>query len=262
MVGIKESTYKTLLIGLFLISLIGCKNSPTQDDESFIFVGRNAYFEDNINGVTFLRDNETRKPLNGYYVVGNETSKWEEFNVKEGVLEGDYIIFHDNGEIFSHSQYKRGKLHGEEKINYKSGKLKTLKTFTNGTPYGITKTFFESGQLQIESKLKDGEIVESTAYNIVGEIIAQSFEKDGRTIRQSIKSGKVYKEEISSNYDNFEAVKFFDDEGKMTMFIRMYEEGEDRFFIELDENENEINRVNLKKDPHQIIKYRKYFEQH
>ena len=261
MAGTKESIYKSLIFGFVIITLVlGCKKTSEQNDNSFTFIERNAYFEDNYNGITFLRDNETRKPLNGYYVVGNELSKWEEFNVKEGVLNGDYIIFHDNGEIFSHSAYKNGKLHGEEKINYKSGKLKTRKTYSFGKLIGTTKTFFESGQLQTESKIEDEEVVESTTYNITGNITAQSFEKDGRTISQFISNGKVYREHVVSNYDNFDAMKFFDEEGKLSLFLRMYEEGGTMYLIELDENENEIKRINPKKNPGQILKISRLFK--
>lgn len=261
MAGTKGSIFKLVLLCFIVLSVFNCKHSTSKDKDSFTFIKRDTYSEENYSGVTVLRDNKTGELLDGYYVVGNEFSKWEEFNVNKGVLEGDYIIFHDNGEIFSHAQYLKGKLHGEKKINYKSGKLKTIKNFAFGKLTGVTKTFFETGQIQTESKIQDEEIIESVTYNLFGNIIAQSFDKEGRTISQRINNGKIIREHIDSNYDNFNAVKFYDEEGKVKMFLRMYQDEEDMYLIELDENENEIRRVNLKENPNQLFKYRSYLKQ-
>jgi hypothetical protein len=58
-----------------------CKEATKEKERSFTFIDRGDYV---IN-----RDFETNQLMDGYYVIGNELSKWEEFNLKNGVLNGE-----------------------------------------------------------------------------------------------------------------------------------------------------------------------------
>src|SRR6056300_443699 len=95
------------LVTLTLLIILGfyynCKNET--DNNNFKLIERNSYFIDSYNGISVYRNNENRKPMSGYFVVGDKFKKWEEFKVKEGILNGAYIIFHNNGKIFSQSHY-------------------------------------------------------------------------------------------------------------------------------------------------------------
>lgn len=107
---------KTLLIFIYsipFITLLNCKEKVADDFLNFTLIEKNSYFIDSYNGISVYRDNETRKPLNGYYVVGDKFKKWEEFKVENGILNGTSIVFHDNSEIFSEAIYLNGKLNGE-----------------------------------------------------------------------------------------------------------------------------------------------------
>ena len=108
------------LITVFLF-VLSCKKVKEKNDTSFTFIERGSYKINSANEQNFYFID--RSLMDGYYVVGNELTKWEEFDVEEGLLNGDYIIFHPNGEIYTHSNYIKGKLNGEEKVNYLSGKL-------------------------------------------------------------------------------------------------------------------------------------------
>ena len=242
----------------FLVLLIfNCGKNGRKNDDSFILIKRGSYEINSLNGYNIYT--KDKKIMDGYYVVGNELSKWEEFEVNNGILNGDYIIFHANGEIFSHTIYKNGKKNGEEKMYYPSGKLKSVSTYSNDILYGTSKTYFESGQLQSLSKIENGKPLTSETYDIIGNIVSQTFVKDGRTISQHINNGKVVFENISSNYDNFEAVRFFNDDGSLKIYLRMLTEGDNAYIIELDENENEIKRINVKANPQKVLEYQKYF---
>ena len=226
---------------------------------NFTLIEKNSYFIDSYNGISVYRDNETRKPLNGYYVVGDKFKKWEEFKVENGILNGTSIVFHDNSEIFSEAIYLNGKLNGEEKIYSLSGKLKTLNTFKNGIKYGKSLGYFESGELKSESKIKNENVIESVNYDVIGNIESQMFIKEVKRITQYIKGGKVYSETISSTYDNFEATKFYNEDGFLKLFIQMFMDGDNTFIIERDENGDEIKRINLKENPQEALKYRELF---
>ncbi|GAA4801520.1 hypothetical protein [Litoribaculum gwangyangense] len=245
---------------LFLaVSIFSCKNKSNTDDSNFKLVERNSYFIDNYDGISVYRDNETRKPLNGYYVVGDKFKKWEEFRVENGILNGPSFVFHNNGEVFSETNYLNGKLDGEEKIYSLSGKLKTLNTYKNGVKYGKSLSYYESGELQSESKIENEKVIESISYDIIGKIESQMFIEDGKKITQYIKNGKVFSESISSTYDNFEAVKFYNEDGSLKLFIQMLVDEENAFIIERNENGEEIKRINLKENPEEALKFRALF---
>ncbi|MFS4483422.1 toxin-antitoxin system YwqK family antitoxin [Hyunsoonleella sp. 2307UL5-6] len=225
---------------------------------SFELIPRNSYFIDAYQGIEIYRFNDDKKLMDGYFVVGNEGVKWEEFNVEEGILNGDYILYHSNGKKFTYSKYKQGKKHGEEKTYYISGALKTLKNYSNGVLFGKNTNYFESGQIQSESKIEKEKIIESISYDIIGGIQSQMFIKDGRKITQNVKLGKIYAEHIVSTYDDFDAMKFYNEDGSLKVFIRMFEENERGYLIELNENEEEIKRIDIQANPEEILKYQQY----
>lgn len=250
---------KTLCLFLLSLIFIACKNQTEKTDKSFTFIEQGQYVVDSYNGHSIYRDKKNKKIMDGYYVVGNELTKWEEFSVKEGLLDGDYLLFHNNGEIFSHAIYSKGKKHGAEKTYYPSGTLKKTVMYANDVITGTVETYFESGQVATKATYKDGKSVESSAYDILGNIVSQTFIKDGRTITQTIRGGKVYSEQINSNYDSFEATKFYNEDGSLAKFLRFFEDGDTAYLIELDEDGNEIKRLNAKENPQELLEYQKYF---
>lgn len=249
---------KYTIVALLLFITFNCKNKTKNTDLAFTLIDRDSYFIDSYNSIGIYRLNSTRKPMDGYYVVGNTTQKWEEFNVKEGVLNGDYILFHNTGEIYTHSKYLNGKLHGEENKYYLSGELQKTANYNHGTLYGQITSYFESGQIQSESKIENEKTIESIRYNIIGGIESQMFIEDGKSITQNIKDGKVFSEEISSNYDDFEAVKFYNDDGSLKVFLQMLHERDDFYLIERNKEGKEIKRINAKKNPQAVLEYQQY----
>lgn len=258
---LRLKTFSKIFSFLLIVLLFDCKNHDNSDKSDFKLIPRNSYFTDNYNGVSVYRDNETRKLMDGYYIVGDKTTKWEEFNVTKGVLNGDYIIFHNNGNVFSQSKYLKGKLHGEEKTYTLSGVLSKASNFSHGIRFGKDVSYFENGQVRSESQIKDEDIIESTTYNLIGEIESQMFIKDGRKITQNIKGGKVYFEQISSTYDSFEAMKFYNEDGSLKMYLRMLEDDDKAYLIELNENGDEIKRIDVKANPQEAMKYFQYMKE-
>ena len=252
--------YFTISMVLFFL-VAGCKTTTKEKDASFTFIERGDYVIDSYGDIVIYRNSETNKVMDGYYVVGNELSKWEEFNLKQGILQGDYLIFHSNGEIYTHSIYSNGKLNGEEKTYFPSGKLQKLTTYKNDEPYGKTTGYYESGQVESESTLKDGKVVESVYYDIIGTIVSQMFIREGRTIRQKIIGGKLHSEQITSNYDNFEAMKFFNADGSLKVYLQMLTDGDNGYLIELDKDGNELKRIDVKANPQEAMKYMEFLSQ-
>ncbi|MFI1744650.1 toxin-antitoxin system YwqK family antitoxin [Thalassobellus sediminis] len=240
---------------IIFITIFSCKDKQKEDFLNFTLIEKNSYFIDSYNGIAVYKDNTTRKPLNGYYVVGDKFKKWEEFKVNKGILNGTSIIFHSNGSIFSESNYLNGKLNGDEKIFALSGNLKTINTYKNGIKYGKSLSYFENGKIKSESKIKDEKVIESVSYDLLGNIESQMFIDDGKKITQYIQGGKVLSEHISSTYDDFEATKFYNEDGSLKLFIQMLEDGDNFYFIERNEAGDEIKRINAKTNPEEILKY-------
>ncbi len=238
---------------------LSCNKTQKIEDLSYTFLERHGYYIDSYNGIFIHRLNESDAIMDGYYVISNEFGKAEEFNVDNGILNGESLAFHSNNEIYSKTNYVNGKRQGEYRSYYPSGKLQKKTFYSNDILVGPTEEFFESGQLQTLSKIEDGHIVESTSYDIIGTIVSQSFEQDNRTHQQKIQNGKIAVEEITSNYDDYNAIKFFDQNGDLEIFIRMKTENDERFIIELDDKGDEIKRVNIKKNPEAALKYTSYF---
>ncbi|WP_179009353.1 toxin-antitoxin system YwqK family antitoxin [Winogradskyella forsetii] len=251
---------RNTLILISILLVIGCKSSEKdKKDQSFTFIGRNDYTINSYNGLAYYRLNKTKKFMDGYYVVGSEMTKWEEFEFKEGLLNGDYIVFHPNGEMSSQSKYSNGKKHGDELLYFANGVLNSKSTFKNDVLVGSKYTYFENGKVQSESKIEDGKPIETQYFNILGNIVAQSFIKDGRTITQKIVEGKIYSEMVSSNYDTYETIKFYNEDGSTKIYLQRIEENETMYILELDDDGNEIKRVDVKANPQEAMKYAALF---
>ncbi|WP_372936080.1 toxin-antitoxin system YwqK family antitoxin, partial [Seonamhaeicola sp.] len=182
----KKTTIAVIaLLFCTLLSFFNCKNETS--DNGIKFIPRDSYIVDFRNGVTIYRDKISKKVMNGYYIVGDSSKKWEEFSVKEGLLNGDYIVYHNNGKKFTHSKYFKGKLHGEDLLYYSSGKLKKFSAYDRGNLIGKVTEYYEGGQVRSESRMKDGEITSSLIFNETGDLISKIYVKNNEKIIQEFK---------------------------------------------------------------------------
>lgn len=197
----KKTTIAVIaLLFCTLLSFFNCKNET--NDDGIKFIPRDSYIVDFRNGVTIYRDKISKKVMNGYYIVGDSSKKWEEFSVKEGLLNGDYIVYHNNGKVFTHSKYFKGKLHGEDLLYYSSGKLKKFSAYNTGKIYGKIIEYYEGGQVRSESKMKDGEVYSSLIFNESGDVISKIYVKDNMKITQEFKDGELISEKTTPSYNS------------------------------------------------------------
>ncbi|SFZ90311.1 Antitoxin component YwqK of the YwqJK toxin-antitoxin module [Flaviramulus basaltis] len=200
-----------------LLSFFNCNNKAT--NEGIKLIPRNSYFIDFHKGISIYRDNISRNVMDGYYVIGDESKKWEEFYVKQGVLNNDYIVYHNNGEKYTHSKYHNGVLHGEDLLYYISGKLKKFSAYNRGELYGKVIEYYEGGQVRSESSIKNEKVISSSVFSETGDLISKMYTKDNKSITQEFKDGKLLSEEISSNYDDFKAEKLYNNDGTLDVSI-------------------------------------------
>ncbi len=197
----KTTIYVTALLFCTLLSFFNCNKEVK--DEGPKFISRNSYFIDFHNGVSIYRDNISRKIMNGYYIVGDSSKKWEELSVKDGLLNGDYIVYHNNGEKFTHSKYYKGTLHGEDLLYYTSGKLKKFSAYDKGKRFGKVIEYYEGGQVKSESRIKNDEVISSLIFDETGDLVSKIYTKENNRITQEFKDGELLSEEVIPNYYSY-----------------------------------------------------------
>lgn len=179
----------------------------------------------------------------------------EEFNVENGILNGEYLFYHPNGNLSIKSNYVKGRMHGEETFYFPSRAMQQKHTYVNQVIQGEEIHYYEGGQIKSKSIFENGKSDNYVGYDLLGNIISQTFVKDRLRINQVIKNGKVFSENISSTYDDYEAMKFYNDDGSLKCHLRMIEDNEVPIIIELDENGNEKKRINTKENPQEALNY-------
>ena len=80
----------------------------------------------------------------------------EEYTVnKDGLKDGIYKAYDDQGNLMEESQYKDGVLHGERKI-FDKGVLYSIETRVKDEYEGPYKSYYENGQINMEGDYSDG----------------------------------------------------------------------------------------------------------
>ena len=69
------------------------------------------------------------------------TTGQKQLNYQDGKLNGQQLIFRDNGQLAERKNYRDGILHGAAKIYYPNGQLKWQRRFNNGVEHGVAKIF-------------------------------------------------------------------------------------------------------------------------
>ena len=257
--GMKENIVKSLLF-LGILSLSACQEEIKESSDSVTYIERNGYYTTQQGGHTVYRLNEKGRLMDGRYVVGNEKNKWEEFEVKQGVLNGGYMTYHPNGNRSDFNHYKDGVLNGPAKTFFLSGKLQDSSYYKNNVKVGEITKFYESGEIKAVTKLADGKPNGTVRYDEAGTKIGEQYAEGGYMVDKSFKDGKVTKETISSEYDDFEAIKLYDDTGAMTHYFRMVEGNDKLEMIFLDENKKEVKRYNSKQHRSKMMEIMKLAE--
>ena len=73
------------------------------------------------------------------------------------IANGQYEIYHKNGQLKEKSTYKDGKLNGPFESYHKNGQLKEKSTYKDGKANGPSEFYYENGQLKKRLTKKDRE---------------------------------------------------------------------------------------------------------
>ena len=115
---------KKLLPILFVLIITSCSPPPEVDWDQLVeregvyyevysqipFTGSSISYDG--NGQLSTKRNYTDGEFDGLHEFYDENGPMEQYNYKDGKLDGPSIVFHENGSILSKYNFKEGKFHG------------------------------------------------------------------------------------------------------------------------------------------------------
>ena len=107
-------------------------------------------FNDLVYRDGFWYEKFSNKPFNGK-VIGRHQGK-----IKNGLNEGQHLVFFENGQLNQTQNWKDGKLDGEVLLYYENGKLKLKANYKNGNEEGEWLHYRSNGKLWRKYYYKDG----------------------------------------------------------------------------------------------------------
>lgn len=133
------------LIALVVIFLSACSQSTIDRDE---LVERDG----------ILYEKFSNQPYSGA-VTGRWVAK-----VKDGVVDGELLTYHENGQLDSQHTLVNGLHEGEFREFHENGSLEYLIDYKNGEAHGSYQRYDENGELQEIAWFTDGKMDGETRY--------------------------------------------------------------------------------------------------
>lgn len=173
----KKSNYVLLLV-FISIAFLSCEQSMKNELDQPLVVKEGLLY----------KDSTSTKPFTGRH-KSKVLDKVIEYEVKDGIKNGDFILYFPNGKIEMKGKIINDKNEGEWKyylpdgtlqtsgfyLNdlpestwtwfYQDGKIFEQGNFKNGVRIGEWKTFDQYGKLRVARKFENGMVKDSTVFN-------------------------------------------------------------------------------------------------
>lgn len=169
-----------LLITIVFISFlyISCEQEKKTDIEQPLVLKDGLLYKDSTSTIPFTGRHKSKV-----------MDKVIEYEVKDGIKNGDFILYYPNGKIEMRGKIVNDKNEGEWKYFLPDGTLQTAGIFINDVPEstwtwyyqdgkifeqgnfkkgvrtGEWKTFDQNGKLRVLRKFENGEVKDSTVFN-------------------------------------------------------------------------------------------------
>jgi len=106
-----------------------------------------------------------------------------DINFVNGMLEGDYTIWADNGKPLIQAYYKSGYINNERKIYYTNGNLYSLERFLNNDNMGISEYYWENNNIRAKLTYKNDVLHGDTfIYDDKGNLLTTKKYYDGHIL--------------------------------------------------------------------------------
>jgi antitoxin component YwqK of YwqJK toxin-antitoxin module len=129
------STFRVVLLLILLPSF--CWSTPLDE-----LVERDGLFYTKFSDVPF---------------TGEVTGK-SQGNLKNGKKDGDWVSYHDNGQLDEKGNYKNGKKDGDWVSYFDNGQLAAKGNYKNGKADGYRVNYWANGNLLAKGVYKNGEM--------------------------------------------------------------------------------------------------------
>lgn len=112
------------------------------------------------NGIKYEYEVDENGLRNGFYKLYYENGQlWVDAFYKDDKLNGFYKSYFNNGQLCIDTVYKNGERNGFYKLYYKNGQLCIDTTYINDEQSGSCKEYNDNGQLWFEAFYKNGKEV-------------------------------------------------------------------------------------------------------
>ncbi|MBP5984322.1 MAG: tetratricopeptide repeat protein [Fluviicola sp.] len=147
---------------------------------SFIFSQTNINELERLNGVWITK--KTKEKFNGTFVEFFPSGKkMGTCEVKDGLPDGQRLIYFENGNISQDKMLKKGVYEGKNSEFFENGKIKQEGMMKSGKSDGIWKIYYENGNLQAQLTFVNGEEKgDYFQYDQNGKLVAQYYIIDGK----------------------------------------------------------------------------------
>jgi len=230
---------KLILLGLLVFTILSCEYVIKNKNEVLALQKKNITYDDFTNEFNSFNQtvyfDKNRDRMNGHFTVMYKDKVSEEFEVKNGLLNGFLKNYYPEGVISKVFNYKNGKLHGESVFYLKDGNIHNKATYKNGKLFGDNIGYDKFGNVTSVRK-----IVEDIEYH--------HLYQDGKMILSQFKKnidGTVY--ELMVKYDAFENISF-------VVGFRDYELNSKTFYV-FDKNFKLIEAVDAEQEPSKAAYY-------
>ena len=95
--------------------------------------------------------------IEGPWVIYHDNGQlWYKGTFKDGNEEGPWVEYHDNGQLGEKGNYKDGKKDGPWVSYHENGQLRYKEILKDGKPDGPHVSYYDNGQLEYKGTYKDG----------------------------------------------------------------------------------------------------------
>ena len=136
---------KSLFLIVILLTVFACKQKEEVQYSNPLVLRDGLLYE----------DSKSTKPYSGRHKSRMKDMKME-YEVVNGIREGDFIIYDSNDKIQMEGKMKNNKNNGLWKYYYPDGSLQTSGYYNQDTPDSIWKWYYNDGKVYEEGKYRNG----------------------------------------------------------------------------------------------------------
>ena len=230
------------LLGV-LAAFYSCNNIP----EAIMLANTDRVDTLDYSDYTYVIDKKNRR---GYVTVENE------------IMEGRYVITR-KGAVIEEFTIEGGFLNGERILYYENGVPESIETYKTSIQHGPVTTFYKSGGIKTETSYTNGEAaIEETQYDEGGAIVFKKSEKEGVIYEHNYRDGKRVVSMLKKIIDDkeYDLILKYDRFGSVTLIMGKPVDSESPILYIFDATFNQIDSFNGQEEPLKAQEYLSVFQ--